>query len=256
MLRVLPARSASLSIFAIALVMLWPAFSQVHLPRAQWALQRLESGVDHEAGLLTPTESEIRFAMSVRQATPETSGFLDRRLTPEYGLLVDPTFGHTFVYAARRPVPANNFGPYLDREKFDDATRFYTEADATVAIEALERLAPRFVVTAASAFLPPMPYAQQLHRGDGFHRGEPVCGPCFRLVTEGPERGTPSRSMLSVRTRWSFVPYKLFERVAGARIEIAASPGSRVLIHWAEVLKTCELFTDSEGLTCRRFQSQ
>ena len=87
--RVLPARPASIAIIVLALVLLWPAFSEVHLPRAQWALQTLESGGDRGSALLTPMESEIRFGMSVRQATPETSGYLDRRLTPEYGLLVD-----------------------------------------------------------------------------------------------------------------------------------------------------------------------
>jgi len=79
-------------------------------------------------------------------------------------------------------------------------------------------------VTAVEGFTPPMPYGQRLHRGDGYRGGDPVCGPCFRLVTEGPANGTPRR----LQSSRSFVPYKLFERVAGAEIEIAAPPGTEV----------------------------
>lgn len=80
----------------------------------------------------------------------------------------------------------------------------------------------------AAAFVAPMPYAQRLHRGDGFLGGDPVGGACFRLVTEGPERGTPSRAMFASRPKFEFVPYKLFGRVAGAQIEVAARPGVTV----------------------------
>lgn len=228
--RVLPTRAASLAVFVLTVVLLWPAFSGVHLPRARAAVREFQTGIDREGRKLSPQESETRFARSVRQATPETSGYLDDRLKPEYGLLVPPSLGHSFLYSARRAVPANNFGSYLDRGKLMDAERFYYHVDAVEAIEALERLGLRFVVTAAAAFTPPIPYAQRLHRGDGYRGGDPVCGPCFRLVTEGPERGTPSPLMFARRPRRSFIPYKLFERVAGARIEIAARPGTEVHI--------------------------
>jgi len=228
MARVAPPHLASAASVALGVTLLWPALSEVHLPRARWALQRLVSGPEPEGTPLSPWESEVRFALAVREATPETSGFLDLRTAPEYGLLVDPSLGHSFVYWARRPVPANNFGPYLDREKFDDATRFYREVDATLAVEALDRLGARFVVTGAGTFVPPMPYGQRLHRGDGFRGGDPVCGPCLRLVSEGPMYGTPGRSILSRPSRRSFIPYKLFERVAGARVEIEAHPGTPV----------------------------
>ncbi|MBW2390998.1 MAG: glycosyltransferase family 39 protein [Deltaproteobacteria bacterium] len=228
LVRVLNGRAASLAVFALSILLLWPAFSEVYAPRARRALQQHRLGDAREAARLSPMESELRFGRSVRLATPETSGYLDDRITPEYGLLVHATFGHTFLYTAQRPVSANNFGPYLDEGKFKDVTRFYKEVDLDQALAALDRLGSRFVVTAAAAFVAPMPYAQRLHRGDGFLGGDPVCGACFRLVTEGPERGTPSRAMFASRPKFEFVPYKLFERVAGAQIEVAARPGVTV----------------------------
>ena len=163
--------------------------------------------------------------MHVREVTPETSGFLDDGARPEYGLLVDPSIGHSFVYWARRPVPANNFGQYLDREKFDLAEDFYRTHDAARAVEALDRLATRYVVTFIQGFSPPMPFVQQLHREDGPGRHAEPCGPCLRLVTEGPPYGSPRRGF---RPRGGAVPYKLFERVEGARIEVRAEPDALV----------------------------
>jgi hypothetical protein len=228
LVRLVNVQAALLAVFALAFFLLWPAFSKVHFLQARRAAQQHALGNNHEAPKLSAAESELRFGRSVRMATPETSGYLDDRIAPEYGLLVHATFGHTFLYTAQRPVSANNFGPYLDAGKFQDVTRFYREVEQDQAVAALDRLGSRFVVTAAAAFVPPMPYAQRLHRGDGYLGGDPVCGPCFRLVTEGPKGGTPSRLMFAVPPRREFVPYKLFERVAGAQIEVAASPGSEV----------------------------
>lgn len=211
---------------ALGVALLWPAISQVHLPRARFALGQLGATDQAEPARLSPWESEARFAVEVGRATPETSGFLDDRVRPEYALLVDPSLGHSFLYWSRRPVPANNFGQYLDREKFDLASLFYAEVDAARALDALDRLAPRFVVTAMDPYAPPLPYSQRLHRGDGFRGGDPVCGPCLRLVTEGPPGGT--RRLM--QGRGGYVAYKLFERVPGALVEVKASPGARVAL--------------------------
>jgi asparagine N-glycosylation enzyme membrane subunit Stt3 len=229
--RVVPRTAASAVAVALALALLWPAIAQVHLPRARFALDQLARAggpetADASRGVtpLSPWESEARFAVEVGRVTPETAGYLDARQTPEYALLVDPSFGHSFLYWARRPVPANNFGQYLDREKFDAAALFYAETDATRALEALDRLDPRFVVTAMDPYAPPLPYSQRLHRGDGFRGSDPVCGPCLRLVSEGPPGGT--RRLM--QGRGGYVAYKLFERVDGALVEVAAPPGAQV----------------------------
>ena len=94
-----------------------------------------------------PSELVRRFAEQVRRATPETSGFLEPDAAPEYGLLVPPTLGHSFVYNARRPVPANNFGPYLDAEKYDRATAFYHVSTEAEAAAIAKELGARYVVT-------------------------------------------------------------------------------------------------------------
>ena len=69
--------------------------------------------VDSSARLRT-TWTTYAFAQMVREATPETTGFLDETRTPEYGVLVPPT-RDTFSRTSRDdPSPANNLGPYLD----------------------------------------------------------------------------------------------------------------------------------------------
>ena len=229
-IRFLPPPVAFLSSTLLTGALLWPAFAGVHYERMQVAKQALELRDQVVMRGIGAPGTEIRFAKMVREATPATSGFFDNRVAPEYGLLVHPNFGHSFLYFARRPVPANNFGPYLDRKKFDDTLLFYKEADGKLAIEALERLAPRYVVTTATSFIPPMPYAQQLHRGDGFRDTDPVCGPCLRLITEGPRYGRPSWFMIPGPVRNRVIAYKLFERVAGAVIEVVGSPGTPVSI--------------------------
>lgn len=223
--RFLPAHAATLAAGLFMVALLWPALSKVQWPRVRYALRSIAAGGPPPQARLSAPESQIRFARSVRDATPQTSGFLDDRLSPEYGLLVDPSVGHAFLYWSRRPVPANNFGPYLDRQKFDDTNLFFFGANADEAVAALDRLGSRFVVTAAHPSTAPLPYGQRLHRGDGYRAGDPVCEPCLRLVTEGPENGS---TRLPMRLLW--VPYKLFERVQGARIEIPAPPGTKVSI--------------------------
>jgi len=224
---VLPSKAATVLVVALAIALLWPAFSQVHFARAQSAFQDSSAGDPSAPRPQNRWESQVGFARTVRAATPETSAFFDDAIDPEYGVLVDPSLGHSILYWGRRPVPANNFGPYLDRQKFDDANVFYLVRDEALAVAALDRLGSRFVVTAARPYTPPMPYGQRVHRGDGYRAGDPVCGPCLRLVTEGPANGT---TMLPIASDRTFIPYKLFERVAGALVEIEASPGSAVSI--------------------------
>ena len=130
-------RVAAALALSAGLILLGPALA-IHAAMLEKALKRPPP----VGGAISPNELVRRFAGQVRRATPETSGFLEPDAAPEYGLLVPPTLGHSFVYNARRPVPANNFGPYLDAEKYDRATAFYqvsTEAEAVAIAEELAR---------------------------------------------------------------------------------------------------------------------
>jgi dolichyl-diphosphooligosaccharide--protein glycosyltransferase len=179
-------------------------------------------------GGISPNELVRRFAEEVRRATPETSGFLEPGPGPEYGLLVPPTLGHSFVYIARRPVPASNFGPYLDAEKYDQATAFYHVSTEAEAVAIAEELGARYAVTQLQGVAGEDlgPFVAQLQTRDGAAGGGRPALERFRLITESPAADTRPASVRRNRPRRKLpIPFKLFERVEGAVLEARGEPG-------------------------------
>jgi hypothetical protein len=222
--RAAPARAA---LAALALAMTGPGLRALPLPRLERDLARLRGPAPTGDPLLaTPTGTLQRFAELVRAATPETAGFLDPTLRPEYGILAPATFGHALRWPGRRATPVDPFGPYLDAHRFAAVEAFWRETDESEAVAALERLGARYLMTTGAMGSPGPRIAQRLHarHGSAF-AGHPHLGR-FRLVLAGPPggRGFPG---------WSAPPgdppYKLFERVAGAVIDVPAPPGAVVL---------------------------
>ena len=212
-------------VIAAGLVLLWPV-PELQLRMLAGALSAHRSAPPAGAPL-SPQMSMRRFVEEVRAATPETAGFLEPGVRPEYGILAPPSLGHDVVYVARRPVPANNFGPYLDAKKFDEVRRFYAEADSeTEAVAIAERLGSRFVVTwpVAEGSSQIGPFLTQLHFGDGLAMNQRRGVERFRLVTEGPPGGT-----LLLAGQLRLAPFKLFELVAGAVLEAKGQPGALLL---------------------------
>lgn len=206
----------------LAGVMLAPALWQSYRP----ALAAL--GSERPSGL-SWSRSINAFAREVRAATPETAGFFDPSARPEYGVLVLPTFGNVINYQARRPTPVGNFGPYLDREKYDAALRFYRVGSEREGLAIAEALGCRYVMTSSWGGAGPAQLADRLHVWDGVGpEGHPSVEH-LRLVVEGPPGGRPmprsgGRSGAAART----APYKLFEIVAGAVLEVRGPPGAAV----------------------------
>lgn len=226
-LRLGPRAAAPLAAGA-GLLCLAPTIVQVHAPLLCAALAATDLPATGPAAPPTPGESLWRFAEEVRRVTPETSGFLDAGRSPEYGILVPPTLGHSFLYIARRPLPANNLGPYLDEARFRDARAFYEASEAEEALAIARRLAVRYVVTAARARWAEGSFEKRLHAHDG--RGEddePQPGD-LRLVTEGPAGGQPLGLFFPRGRPMPRIPYKLFEFVEGARLEVSAPPRTAV----------------------------
>jgi hypothetical protein len=221
-------RLATALAVAAGLTLLWPALG-FHGRTLKQVLDHPRRVAPAAGARLSPEASLRAFAETVRSATPETSGFLEPGVRPEYGLLVPPDLGHGFLYAARRPVPANNFGPFLDAEKFHQANRFFYEVESEAEAVAIgERLRTRFVVSRAAVprGLRPGAFLLQLYHRDGSATDARTHLERFRLIAEGPPGGTPRVSgRLPERLLERLILYKLFELVEGAVLEAKGEPG-------------------------------
>lgn len=220
-------RTAALLTAALAAALLAPGLGDLaRAARGSWGALA-GPGAPGDRALATPAGTLMRFARAVRAATPETAGFLGDGV-PAYGVIVFPGIGHTFLYEARRPTPAGNFGPYANAERFEAARTFFALEDEKAAVERAEELRSPYVVTNLAMGEGPRTLLHRLHVDDGrAAKGLPLWER-FRLVTEGPAGGTPLAQALGRRSLPSAVPYKLWEIVEGARLRVAARPGAAV----------------------------
>jgi hypothetical protein len=161
----------------------------------------------------------------VREATPETPGYLRPDGLPAYGLLLNANLGHTVRHYARRPVAADNL--WDKTPTFALATSFHGLEDEARALAVARELRGRYVVTAAdptrSAAI-----ASRLDRHDGREADGHPRLEHFRLVTEGPPGGAPLSNLFGRAAPPGTVPYKLFEIVEGALIEVPGAAGAQV----------------------------
>jgi dolichyl-phosphooligosaccharide-protein glycotransferase len=231
-------RAAAAIAVTLALLLLAPVL-EMHWRSALRTLHVLRSGTPGgDRALLTYQGSMMRFAERVRAATPETAGFDDPSVQPEYAILAYPGIGHVLHYVAHRATPADNFGPYIGRENYLAVGSFFSLRAERDAIVEAERLRARYVVTMDYGGPVPWTLVNRLHRGDGSELGgEPAFGR-FRLVTEGPTGGLAIGEQFGRGVRSEGAPYKLFEIVPGAELEVRAAPGTSVS---AEVLLSTPL---------------
>lgn len=230
--RWLPARLATASVAAGVGISLFPAFTGLHQRSLTRLVVALSDG--HEADGRTRRTSHaaaVHFGKQVRDVTPEVGGFLEPGVRPKYGILVSPHLGHRFTYSARRPVPSNNLGPYLDPEKYQLAKKFYHSRLQATAVKVVDALEVRYVMTTARDWARPS-FADQLHvRNESSFRGRPTSGR-FRLVTASRLINSRSdRSAAAAQAQRKFL-FKLFEVVAGAVLVVEAKAGEEV---WAEI---------------------
>jgi len=210
-----------------ALATLIPAYSHF-APRISRTVEyRFGDEVAKSSARLPVTWTNYAFARTVRDVTPETAGFLDEKQTPEYGVLVQPEHGHLFTYVARRPVPANNLGPYLDRGLHQRAAFFYEAQQADVALDLLEALQVRYFVTSLGR-LQTESFALAVHfSNDSSARNQDRSSTGrIRLVAEGPPRGRPTRTWGPPGERVVVPTFKLFEVVEGAVLVAETEPNA------------------------------
>jgi hypothetical protein len=169
----------------------------------------------------------VAFAEMVREATPDTADLEQPGAKPSYGVLAPPSFGHTLHYYARRATPANNFGPYLDLEKFRASRRFYYARDEAEAIAIAEKLRTRYVMSYARELADRELFIFSLHEHD-----RPVGGGYaerLRLIVEGPANGMVfANNFPSGEMPEETIPYKLFEVVPGAVLEARGGAGTEL----------------------------
>lgn len=211
----------------LALVLLAPALRSYYAPRVAGTLAYLRGRLPaHDRALGTAAGSLHRFLQEVRRATPETSGFLDPAASPEYGVVAQANLGHALQYTARRATPTDPFWAYIGEENWDRAFGLLEASSEAEALALAEQLRARYVVTITEA--PPETLEGRLHQHDGRGSEDSPRLERFRLVTEGPRGGRPMSHIFGRGARGPVVPYKLFEVVEGALLEVAAAPGTPV----------------------------
>jgi dolichyl-diphosphooligosaccharide--protein glycosyltransferase len=228
----LGARSARIACAAGALLLWLPGAAINLLDPARAALAYLGA-----AGFSAPHKAHdvagfplLRFAERVRELTPETSGYFDPSARPEYSVLCYPGHGSVMTYYARRPVASNSFGPYLDFEKYRLARSFFEVIRSeSEAIEIVDRLESRYVMSFDYSRMLPSTFAYQLHRLDGSARGGSPALQHFRLLAESEPGDLPLwHDFPDGSPGYRVIPYKLFEIVAGAELEVHTQPGALV----------------------------
>ena len=173
----------------------------------------------------------------LRQATPPTSGYLDPGVAPEYGILAHWSDGHVIEAVAQRPTVVSNFGNDLGEANWRAAARYFSAGEAE-ASALLDRLKVRYVILEWR----PQPPLQEYGPGSMIARG---------FFGDGSEQETSQRRHGGVETRVAgsfpaferhrliqesapkpWAPsqpfFKVYEHVAGARVEGRAPPGALV----------------------------
>ena len=220
----LGARAALLAVFALGVALLVPSLRDF-VSHAGPSIAYLRRGAPGDDAMLADAKGSLaRFSQQVRAATPETAGF-DGAGQPEYGIVSDPSIGHSLRWYARRPVAADNFWDKFPTWDLASGLLLLTSEDE--AAERAKALRARYVVTMPMQ-MPATSLGQRLHADDGRAAGGRPRIERLRLVTEGPRGGVPLLSPYGVRLPPGVQPYKLFEVVPGAVLEARAAPGSAV----------------------------
>lgn len=205
----------------LVLLLMLPAMRSSWRYAARSALTLAGYEVEVERPGLGLTRSVYAFVDAVRQATPDTGD------TPAYGILTPNTLGFVMNARGQRPTPAGNFGPYAGREGLELTRAFYRAKDEREVFHELRAQDIRYVVTSDGGSRAPASMLHRLHRDDGSRvKGRPALGH-FRLVTEAPSRGVPLGALGGAAPDFVDEPYKLFEVVEGAVLQVRGSPPGR-----------------------------
>ncbi|MBW2274117.1 MAG: hypothetical protein JRG96_12660 [Deltaproteobacteria bacterium] len=213
----------------LGLLLFAPSLASYQLPRARSSLAALRGDPRIEAAAARSAAASLtRFALALRRATPETSGFFEPDETPEYGVIAHANLGHALQYLGRRATATDPFWAYIGPENWERSFAFLAATEEAEARVLANQLNGRFVVTTAAAA--PGSVVHQLHWYDGNSREGRRRIEGFRLIDESSRDGHGLGEIFAPRTDAApAVPYKLYEVVKGAVIESRAAPGSEAV---------------------------
>ncbi|MCH2187763.1 hypothetical protein MK280_18060, partial [Myxococcota bacterium] len=210
----------------IVLIGFWPAWRSIYVPRAMASWSVWQHPAQSTGASSTSIAATLhQFAGQVRAWTPETSGYAESGRGPEYGIIAHPNLGHALQYRARRATATDPFWWYIGRENWDSTEAFLQVKNEREALALARRLNARYLITMPD--LSPGTIAARLHERDGQAEGDKPSLRHFRLVGEAPRGGLSIGALFDRRSQGA-IPYKLFEIVPGAVIEVSASPGTPV----------------------------
>ncbi len=221
--------AARAAVTAVVLALLAPVLATYAHPLRN-CLRAIRGEKLHVTARVTRQHAAVLTARWLREMTPETSGWLDPAARPEYGILSPWPLGHLVEYVARRPTVTDNFGDDIGAENHQLAQEYF-RGDEESGAAILDHLRVRYVlVQAGHRFLGekqiPGGLLHRLYDGDGV--GVPPSP-----VGRGRDALTRHRLVFESIPEHPALPldpsvYKVFEYVAGARIEGRARPGTGV----------------------------
>jgi asparagine N-glycosylation enzyme membrane subunit Stt3 len=219
-------------------VLLWPVL-QFHSARMPlFSAYMSGERPNFDASLYNGDSALVRFAELIREVTPETSGYLEAGIEPEYSVMSLPSHGHVIHYASRRPTPANNFGPYLDAEKFEIVNAAYNASSEAKVVELLDSVRARYWMTSEAFWLREGSFVHFLHRRDGVQQSGFKGAENLRLVAESLPGTRASFTAFPGGMPEGITPYKLWERVEGALLLVQTNAAERVRVELDVVTNT------------------
>jgi dolichyl-phosphooligosaccharide-protein glycotransferase len=230
--RRLAAAALALGVWLLLVPTLWP---YARLVANEVAARRGEKLV------VTPGFAAARVAVEtaawLRAKTPPTSGWLDDRIRPEYGVLAPWHLGHILQYVGRRPVVVDNFGDDVGEESFAWSRRYYLGSEAEAWPELRARRVRYVVAQRQALFLgQEAPVGTLLHSlyyldGSRLVPGEGMQVPAVRALEH--HRLVFESDALDWHDEDAPATYKVYEVVEGAQVEGRAPPGARIDVELA-----------------------
>jgi len=208
-----------LGLAAVLAFLLWPVLDAYRLP-LQNNLEALEGRPLSLPAVRRQDRALVATARWLRENTPATSGFLDREVRPEYGVLAMWGRGHVIEYRGRRPTIVTNFGDDLGGDNFAKSLEYFTATDEDTAASIGDSLGVRFVVTQQyPPIVSPNPATRSLMARLQEDDGRDMTR--HRLVYEASDPDAPNGG--------GPAPFKVFQLVPGALIEGRALSGDTVV---------------------------